>query len=164
METKYISAPQGKKSDYISGVENWDTRYLVSYSFSATGTRRKHFSFSVSACLLFGCSYCHSGQELHALSTFHLITPVLQMEMHSPAATQGPRLPERCLELRGENLLFCRGAGLKRPLKFRAASVFLHQCFQVVKGLALPNVHQSLEDQGSQHQLIPHSALLHCTN
>lgn len=64
-----------------------------------------YFCFST----LFRCSYWHNSQALRARSIFHLITPILQMEVHSPTSTQGSRLPKHCLGLRGEKLLFCRG-------------------------------------------------------
>lgn len=113
--------------------------------------------------MLFDCSYCLNGQVLHARFTFNLITLVLQMKCTALALHRHPN----CLNItwNSKAKTSCADAGLRRPLKFRAAHVFLHQHFQVVKGLpiALPNMPQSLEDQVSQHQLIPHSGLSHCT-
>ena len=114
------------------------------------------FCFSLSA--LFGCSYCHNSQAFHARSLFQLITPVLQMEVHRSTSTQGLD----CLNTAwGSKVkISCSAeAGHRRPLKFRAANVFLCQRFQVVKGLpvVLTNTPQPLEDQMSQH--LTHSSL-----
>lgn len=164
MEIEYIFAQKGKESDFISRERNWNPRYMVSYSFSATGTQPKHFFFSISAYLRYLVALMATMAKHFTFAAFftssHLfyrwkctvLPPYRGPDCLN--AAQGSKVKNSC----------SADAGLRRPWKFRVANVFLHQHFQALKGLltALPNVSQSLEDQVSQH-LAHSSSLSHCT-
>ena len=157
-------APKGKESDFTSRVGNCDTRYLVSHSSSVTGTQPEHFSFSISACLCYLVAPTATMAKHFTLVAFFTSSHLFcRWRCTALPPYRGPDCLNTAWGSKVKNSCSAE-AGFRRTLKFRAANVFMHQHFPVVKALpiALPNMPQSLEDPVSQH-LAHSSGLSHCT-